>query len=77
MSDYPSSWNYNGDVLRPRRRNIFFKGRRRGDRWMARAVILLSLALVGMTIKAFWADVPLPERALAHETVEYQSFHTR
>lgn len=77
MSDYPSSWIYNGDVLRPRRRNIFFKGRRRSDRWMARAVILLSLALVGMTVKAFWGDAALPERALAHETVEYQAFHTR
>jgi hypothetical protein len=76
MSDYPSSWVYGDAVLRPRRRNIFFKGRRRSDRWMARAIVILVVALVGMTIKAFWGDV-LPDRAVAHETVEYQTFHAR
>ena len=80
MSDSSSNWNVftGGDaVLRPRRRNILFKGRRRSDRWMARALVLLTLALAGMTIKAFWGDAPLQDRAVAHETVEYQSFHTR
>lgn len=61
-------------VLKPRRRNIFFKGRRRSDRWMARLVVLLALALAGMTIKAFWSDSPLPTQAIAHETVAYQTF---
>jgi len=80
MSGYPANWRVytqGNPVLTPRRRNIFFKGRRRSDRWMARALVLLTLALAGMTIKAFWGDAPLQDRAVAHETVEYQSFHTR
>lgn len=61
MSGYPTNWRvYTGGdaVLKPRRRNIFHKGRRRSDRWMARLVMAMGLAIVALGIKAFWVDVP-------------------
>jgi hypothetical protein len=63
MSGHPANWHIytQGDpVLRPRRRNIFHKGRRRSDRWMARLIVLMGLALVALSVKAFWLDVQDP-----------------
>ena len=44
MSGYPANWRVytqGNPVLTPRRRNIFFKGRRRSDRWMSRLVLAM------------------------------------
>ena len=68
MSGFPSNWKVytQGDpVLRPRRRNIFFKGRRRSDRWMARLVVILALALIGVGVKAFWGEAPVQAQAIS------------
>lgn len=61
MSDHPANWHIytQGDpVLKPRRRNIFFKGRRRSDRWMARLMLLMGLTILGLGLKMLWTDVP-------------------
>lgn len=74
MSGYRSSWNIHGSgdpVLRPRRRNIFFKGRRRSDRWMARLVVILALALVGVSLKLFWGAAPVQAEPVSRQAAVY------
>lgn len=74
MSGYRSSGNVyaNGaSVLRPRRRNIFFKGRRASDRRMARLVFILALALAGVGVKALWPSAPVQAQTVSRQAAVY------
>lgn len=71
MSGYPANWRVytqGNPVLTPRRRNIFFKGRRHSDRWMARLIVLMGLALVALAVRDLWPD-NLPEAPHTVRTV--------
>jgi len=76
MSGYPANWRVytqGNPVLTPRRRNIFFKGRRRSDRWMARLVVLMGLALAALTVRIFWQDAPESPHTLRTVSVSYSN----
>ena len=57
MVNLPKSWRlYEAGeaVIRPRRRNVFFKGRRRSDRVMAWSVTVLALVVIGIALGRYF-----------------------
>lgn len=66
MTDLPTNWNlYDGSVLKPRRRKVFYRGRRSSDRVRSYLLVGAICLLAGIGVRELFPAAMNPQVAQA------------